>query len=129
MEGRSFWQALDRLVAGREVVIDRPRGTSHPRYPEFAYPLDYGYLAGTRSGDGEGVDVWIGSQPQQGVTAVVCTVDLLQLDVEVKILLGCTQQEARQALAVHNWGSMSAILVERADAQNGLHITEKEPVE
>ena len=54
MEGRSFWQALDRLVAGREVVVDRPRGTSHPRYPEFAYPLDYGYLAGTRSGDGEG---------------------------------------------------------------------------
>ena len=52
-----FWRALDALVAGSEIVIDRPRGSAHPRYPDVIYPLDYGYLAGTRAADGDGIDV------------------------------------------------------------------------
>lgn len=54
---KGFWQALDRLVAECETVIDRPKGTAHPRWPEFVYPLDYGYLRGTSSMDGGGIDV------------------------------------------------------------------------
>jgi len=41
--------------------IDRPRGTAHPRFPEFIYPLDYGYLEGPQGGDGNAVDVWRGA--------------------------------------------------------------------
>ena len=118
MKSDSFWLALDQLVAGCDVVVDRPQGTAHPRYPGFTYPLDYGYLDGTRSGDGEGVDVWIGSRRRQAPTAIVCTLDLEKLDVEVKILLGCTQQEARQVLAIHNQGAMAATLVERHEPQD-----------
>jgi inorganic pyrophosphatase len=113
MDGGEFWQGLDRLVAGCDLVVDRPRGSRHPRHPELVYPLDYGYLQGTRSGDGDGIDVWIGSRPEEGVTAVVCTLDLEKRDAEVKILLGCTPQEARQVLTVHNRGAMSAVLVRR----------------
>jgi inorganic pyrophosphatase len=44
MATHDFWQALDSLISMSEIVIDRPRGTTHPRYPDFIYPLDYGYL-------------------------------------------------------------------------------------
>ncbi len=45
---------------GREVniIIDRPLGSRHPRYG-FVYKLNYGYLPGTVSGDGEELDAYI----------------------------------------------------------------------
>jgi inorganic pyrophosphatase len=117
-EGEAFWRGLDKLVAACCLVIDRPRGSPHPRHPSFVYPLDYGYLQGTRSADGDGVDVWVGSLPEREVTAVVCTVDGEKRDAEVKILLGCTPQEARLILAVHNWGSQAGLLLERPEPQD-----------
>ena len=54
----AFWQALDKLVAESKIVIDRPKGRHHPKYPAFVYPVDYGYLEGTSSMDGGGIDVW-----------------------------------------------------------------------
>ena len=89
MNDTQFWERLDALVAGSCVVVDRPKGTAHPRYPSFIYPLDYGYLDGTRAIDGGGVDVWVGSLPEKHVTAVVCTVDTVKRDTELKLLLGC----------------------------------------
>ncbi|MEH2231002.1 MAG: hypothetical protein V7K71_15500 [Nostoc sp.] len=108
-----FWFKLDRLVALNNLKIDRPKGTSHPRYPSFVYPLDYGYLQDTRSGDGSDIDVWIGSLSSQTVTAVICSVDLEKRDTEIKILLGCTAEESRVILDIHNIGSQSAILLVR----------------
>jgi inorganic pyrophosphatase len=116
-EGEAFWRGLDELVAACRLVIDRPRGTAHPRYPSFVYPLDYGYLQGTQVADGDGIDVWVGSLPERKVTAVVCTVDADKRDAEVKILLGCTPQEACAILAVHNRGSQAGLLVERPEPQ------------
>jgi inorganic pyrophosphatase len=85
-----FWNALDRLVAEHELVIDRPIGSHHPRFPEVIYPLDCGYLKGTSSMGGSGMDVWMGSRKNGGVDAAVCTLDPGRRDSEVKILLGCT---------------------------------------
>ena len=56
-----FWKALDELVNSSEIVIDRPRGSAHPRFPNFIYKVDYGYLKDTASMDGAGIDVWVGS--------------------------------------------------------------------
>lgn len=111
----AFWAALDRLVVESQIVIDRPRGTPHPRYPEFIYPLDYGYLAGTLTADGGGLDVWVGSQPDRSLTAIVCSVDLVKRDAEIKLLLGCTREEAQVILAVHNTGPQAATLIERGN--------------
>lgn len=41
-----------------EVKIDRPLGSKHPEY-DFYYPVNYGYVEGTVSGDGEEIDVYI----------------------------------------------------------------------
>lgn len=111
-----FWQTLDRLVAEARIVIDRPRGTPHPRYPDFIYPLAYGYLDGTMAADGGGIDVWLGSLPDRSLTAVVCTVDLIKRDTEIKLLLGCTKAEAQIILATHNSGPQAATLIERGNS-------------
>ena len=108
-----FWSRLDELVQTCHLNIDRPKGSAHPRYPDFLYPFDYGYLGGTTSGDGAGTDVWVGSLPEQKVTAIICAVDLEKRDTEIKLLLGCTAQEAQSILAVHHVGTQSAILIER----------------
>jgi inorganic pyrophosphatase len=112
----SFWTSLDALIQSSEIVIDRPKGSAHPRYASMLYPLDYGYLKGTCSGDGMEIDLWRGSLPAPSLDALVCTVDLLKRDVEVKLLLGCTQVEQRKACNFHNDGMhMSAILLKRAE--------------
>lgn len=46
---KEFWQAMDKLVSESELVIDRPKGSRHPRYPDIKYQVDYGYLNGTTS--------------------------------------------------------------------------------
>jgi alpha-ribazole phosphatase/probable phosphoglycerate mutase len=108
-----FWLIADELIASHPVVIDRPAGSRHPRFPEFVYPLDYGYLDGTTAADGGGIDIWRGSQPEAAVTGVIVTIDLQKRDAEIKLLIGCTQQEAEAALATHQAGSQVALLVPR----------------
>jgi inorganic pyrophosphatase len=93
MTDDNFWSSLASLVSGASVVVDRPRGSAHPEVPELIYPLDYGYVSGLRSGDGDEVDVWIGGLKGRAITGVLCTVDTGKRDIEVKILLGCTRAE------------------------------------
>lgn len=113
-ESAAFWDALDALAAACERVIDRPRGTVHPKYPSFVYPLDYGYLKNTSSADGEGIDIWLGSDARQQIDAVIVTVDLLKRDSEIKILIGCTEDEKRLALRAHNETEfMKGLLIRR----------------
>ena len=45
--------ALNELVCNSEIIIDRPKGTAHPRYPNFIYKVDYEYLKNTSSMDGQ----------------------------------------------------------------------------
>ena len=109
-----FWQAIDKLVSSGKVVIDRPKGSSHPRYPEIIYDLDYGYIENTASMDGGGIDVWLGSLPVGACDAIICTVDLLKRDSEIKLLIGCTEEEKQIAYEFHNRSEfMKGILIRR----------------
>ncbi len=107
----SFWDNLGELLKDHKIVIDRPRGATHPRFPDLRYPLDYGYLDGTLGGDGQGIDVWVGSGSRSCLWGVVCTVDLHKRDAEVKLLLGCTESEANTVLHFHTSGPQGAILI------------------
>ena len=114
MYGKEFWAALDKLVASSSIIIDRPKGSAHPRYTEYIYPLDYGYLDGTSSMDGEGIDLWLGSKADKDLTALLCTVDLVKRDSEIKLLLGCTEDEIQTVLKFHNQHElMRGMLVRR----------------
>lgn len=114
MSQKQFFDAFDILVSSSEIVLDRPRGTSHPRYPDFIYPLDYGYLKGTYSGDGDGIDVWVGSLTERCVTGMIVCVDLVKRDSECKVLIACTHEEMQAIAAIHQRGSQSALLIERS---------------
>lgn len=47
---------LEKIV---NVEIDRSKDTPHPRYPDFIYPINYGYVPNTISGDGKELDCYI----------------------------------------------------------------------
>ena len=88
-----FWRGMGNLIINNRIIIDRPRGKPHPRYPEFIYPLDYGYLENTIASDGDGVDVWMGSLRNKTLTGILCTFDKIKRDAEIKLLLGCTKED------------------------------------
>ena len=111
-----FWFALDTLVSKSEIVIDRPKGSVHPRYPNFTYPLDYGYLENTTAMDGGGIDIWCGSDTDRRIDAVMCIIDLVKRDSEIKILIGCTEEEKAMAYQTHNETEfMKGVLIRRED--------------
>lgn len=109
-----FWIALDKLLAESKIVIDRPKGSHHPRYPHIVYQIDYGYLENTSSMDGDGIDVWVGTSEQNTICAVMCIVDLMKKDSEIKILIGCTYEEMEVVYRFHNESEfMKGILIKR----------------
>ena len=90
-----FWDYLQKLADISTVVINRPKDSTHQRYPNGMYPVNYGYLKGTTSIDSGGVDIWVGSLRGKKVVGVLCTVDLVKRDTELKILFDCTDEEIR----------------------------------
>ena len=109
-----FWQAIDSLASSGRIVIDRPKGSSHPKYPDCIYPVDYGYLENTTSMDGGGIDVWRGSLTSNKVDSIICTVDLMKKDSEIKLLMGCTEEEMKTIYEFHNNSEfMKGILIKR----------------
>ena len=111
----NLFATLQAIVTTSKVVIDRPKGSAHPRYPDYIYPLDYGYLEGTKSQDGSGIDVWIGGDDQQKISGLLVIADGLKKDSEIKVLLGCNKKEMQMALGKSNQGSMSAALIENGE--------------
>jgi len=114
-----FWAALQELVDQGTIVIDRPAGSAHPRFPEMVYPLDYGFLEGTTGGDGDGIDCWWPGGDRT-VVGVYVTVDVLRSDAEVKVLVGCTPAEIALLQAWYAGQPLAATLVLRDTAATGL---------
>lgn len=51
-------KAKDYLGKTVDVIIDRPFGSKHPKHG-FIYPINYGYIPNTTSGDGEELDAYL----------------------------------------------------------------------
>jgi inorganic pyrophosphatase len=90
-----FWQGMEQLIVTNKIIIDRPKGNPHPRYPQLIYPLDYGYLENTTASDGDGIDVWMGSLQTKTLTGILCTFDKIKRDAEIKLLIGCTNEDVQ----------------------------------
>jgi inorganic pyrophosphatase len=109
-----FWEYLQRMVETSQIVLDRPKGSIHPRFVQQPYPVNYGYLSGTNAMDRGGVDIWVGSSGEKKVVGALCTVDLLKRDTELKIVFDCTDEEISQILDFVNNGEMRAIYLRRS---------------
>ena len=51
--------SMEFLNKTLKVKIDRPLGSSHPKYPDLIYLVNYGYVPNTISGDGEELDCYV----------------------------------------------------------------------
>lgn len=51
---------MNRVYLNKEVTVkmDRPLGSKHPKHG-FIYPVNYGYIPNTVSGDGEELDAYV----------------------------------------------------------------------
>lgn len=58
MESKSFVLAKGFLNKTVNVIIDRPLGTTHPKWG-FEYPINYGYLKDVMAPDGEELDAYV----------------------------------------------------------------------
>ena len=57
-KGGLMVQATQYIGQTVQVKIDRPLGSKHPRFG-FEYPVNYGYVPDTKSGDGEELDAYV----------------------------------------------------------------------
>ena len=67
----------------------------------------------TNSIDKEGIDVWVGTGEKK-IDAIMCIVDLLKRDSEIKIMIGCTEEEKQLIYQTHNESQwMKGLLIRR----------------
>lgn len=78
----------DYLNKKVKVIIDRPLGSKHPKDDIF-YPLNYGYIPNTISGDGEEVDVYVIGEflPLKEFDGIVIALIHRNNDVEDKLVV------------------------------------------
>ncbi|MEM2905101.1 MAG: inorganic pyrophosphatase [Candidatus Bathyarchaeia archaeon] len=84
-------QFLGKLVS---VKIDRPLGSKHPTWG-FTYDLNYGYMPGSRSRDGEEIDAYVlgVSRPLRGFTGRCVAIIRRLDDDEDKLVLAPEGQD------------------------------------
>lgn len=78
----------DYLNKEVKIIIDRPLASKHPEH-EIYYPLNYGYIPNTISGDGEEIDAYvIGEfQPLKEFVGAVIAIIHRKNDVEDKLVV------------------------------------------
>ena len=86
-----------------KVIVDRPLGSPHPRHPELIYPVNYGELPGTLSGDGHPIDAYLlgWNEAVNEATGVVVAVLVRADDTEDKLVVARdgTRWTAEQIMA------------------------------
>lgn len=72
-----------------EVIIDRQLGCRHPRHEKHIYPINYGYIPNTVSGDGMEIDAYILGEfePLETYKGKVIAIVHRKDDVEDKLVI------------------------------------------
>jgi inorganic pyrophosphatase len=118
-----FWECLEKIVYSNEIIIDRPKGSRHPKYNDMVYEVDYGYLKNIKSMDGGGIDIFVGTDGNKNIDTIICIIDLLKNDSEIKILKNCTEEETLKIYNfLNNSDYMKAIIIRKEVIRRGLSI-------
>lgn len=111
-----FWQKLDTIYLSSKLEIDRPKESVHYKYSNLVYPVDYGYLKDTTGSDMEPIDVFKGSLKSSQIQAALISADILKKDCEVKLIVGCDEEEIFNILVFLNQTEFQkAVLIRRGD--------------
>ncbi len=81
------------------IQVDRPLGSVHPKHPNIIYPINYGYIPGTKSGDGEEIDVYLlgVDMPVEEYTCRIIGIVYRKNDVEDKLIAAPVGMDFHQA--------------------------------
>ncbi len=96
-----FWQKLDTFYFSGEYEVKHKKGDHHSEYPNLVYPVEVGCLEET-NGEHEGVNVYRGSGSMYSITGLVIAVDILGKTLDVKMLVGCSEEEVEEILRFLN---------------------------
>ncbi len=111
-----FWQKVDTLFLSSEINLNRKKGDVHPVFKNLIYPTDYGHVTDTKSVTSEGVSVYAGSGDRNKITALVVAADILAKELDVKMLIGCTDQEVEDVLRFLNQTDLQkTVLIRRGN--------------
>ena len=83
----------DRFLGKRlTIMVDRPAGSTHPDHPDIRYPINYGYVPGILSPDGEEMDAYVYSvsKPLHRFTGTVIAAVHRRDDTEDKLVVAPT---------------------------------------
>jgi inorganic pyrophosphatase len=86
------------------VTVDRPLGSKHPKF-DWTYPINYGFVPGTLSPDGEKLDAYVigVSEPLEQFTGICIALIHRTNDDDDKLIVvpeekkGMTNEEIREA--------------------------------
>ncbi|MFV0480004.1 MAG: Inorganic pyrophosphatase [Anaerorhabdus sp.] len=110
-----FWQKVDTLIFSNHLELLYHKGDKHDQHPQLSYPVDYGSLRESQQSE-ESLYVFKGSQKASGCNAMVVTADILKKEIEVKLLLDCTEEEEKRILEFLNKTDLQkAVLMRRGD--------------
>ena len=71
MEHEVDWAHWEALIRRNGIEIDRPKGSAHPRYDDWIYPLDYGFIPSTIGSDLHEIDVFRGTAAGSGLVGAL----------------------------------------------------------
>lgn len=83
----------DRFLGKRlTIMVDRPAGFTHPDHPDIRYPINYGYVPGILSPDGEEMDAYVYgvNKPLHRFTGTVIAAVHRRDDTEDKLVVAPT---------------------------------------
>ena|SRR5215211_5927313 len=90
---------MTNAYATKVIAIDRPKASRPPGFGDVIYALAR-CVENRNSRKGDGIDVSprsfnsvMGLQAIEILTGILCTFDTLKHDAEIKLLIGCTEED------------------------------------
>ncbi len=111
-----FWQKIDTLYVSLDYKHVRAIGDAHQQYSNLIYPCEYGYLIDTDNDSEVIVKVFRGTKTPRRTDSIIVCADILTKGMDIKLLVGCTDEEKMSILEFLNSTSFQkTILVHRGD--------------
>ena len=119
------------------MQIDRPLGSTHPREPDIHYPINYGFVPGTVSGDGSEIDAYVlgVEKPIEVFSGMVIAIIVRDDDLEDKLVVApdgtmVTREEIAAAVYFQEQFFISRVVMQETPqlAGNGLTLPASSPV-
>ena len=111
-----FWQKVDSLFLSGTKTLMKKKGEHHDTYNNLVYPVDYSRIVDMKSPSAHGVAVYMGSGNRNSVTGLIVAADILEKELDVKLLAGCTDEEIEDVLRYLNQTEFQKTIVIRRNS-------------